>query len=474
MVGYSDSLRSFLRSSLSVDCGEAHTKHNLGGNTIPFPRRTTLFKTITLLALFLVATPGIPYSIQTHEELIDLAWKQSIRPLLLKQYPGLTDAQLQEAHAYAYGGCAIQDFGYYPFGNKFFSDLTHYVRSGDFVLSLLRNAKSPNQLAFAIGSLSHYIGDTIGHSSAINISVPVEFPKLGIKYGPAVNYAQDPRAHVQTEFAFDINQLTKRRFAPSAYLRYVGLEVPRGLLAKSFFETYGLQLPDIIGTRQTSINVYRFAARRFLPDIARAETILHKKNFPADLPSPDLDILVKDLTQASEDNDWEKYRKHAGVRSHLYAGLIYILPKVGVFKLLDIRGPNQQTEDLYIKSVNHSIKSLRLVLNHFDTIQNYLPNRDLDTGLKVKPGGYILTDYTYAKLLAMLTKHPDQPIPAQVKHDLIDYYANPLSPITTKNNPAQWAMVQANLKILQTMKTIGDLDPVLDAIQEDAEQNGSL
>jgi Zinc dependent phospholipase C len=419
-----------------------------------------------LLVLLLAATPAVPYSIQTHEELIDLAWKQSIRPILLKQYPTLTDAQLQEAHAYAYGGCAIQDFGYYPFGNKFFSDLTHYVRSGDFVLSLLRNAQTPDELAFAIGSLSHYIGDTIGHSAAINLSVPVEFPKLERRYGASVNYAQDPHAHIQTEFAFDINQLTKRRFAPSAYLNFVGLEVPRVLLAKSFFETYGLRLPDIIGTRQTSIRVYRFAARRFLPDIARAETILHKKNFPADVPSPDLDAMIKDLTQASIENDWEKYRKHPGVRSHLLAGFIFILPKVGTLKLLAIRGPNEQTEDLYIKSVNRSIKSLRLVLNHFDTIQNYLPNRDLDTGLKVKPGGYPLTDNTYAKLLAMLARHPDQSIPAQVKQDLIDYYADPQAPITTKNNPAQWAEVQANLKTLQTMKTIGDLDPVLDDIEE--------
>jgi hypothetical protein len=430
------------------------------------PRRTFLSRTIALLVLFLAATPGIPYSIQTHEELIDLAWKQSIRPILLKQYPTLTDAQLQEAHAYAYGGSAIQDFGYYPFGNKFFSDLTHYVRSGDFVLSLLRNAQTPDELAFAIGSLSHYIGDTIGHSAAINLSVPVEFPKLERRYGASVNYAQDPHAHIQTEFAFDINQLTKRRFAPSAYLNFVGLEVPRVLLAKSFFETYGLRLPDIIGTRQTSIRVYRFAARRFLPDIARAETILHKKNFPADIPSPDLDAMIKDLTQASIENDWEKYRKHPGVRSHLLAGFIFILPKVGTLKLLAIRGPNEQTEDLYIKSVNRSIKSLRLVLNHFDTIQNYLPNRDLDTGLKVKPGGYPLTDNTYAKLLAMLTRHPDQSIPAQVKQDLIDYYADPQAPITTKKNPAQWAEVQANLKTLQTMKTIGNLDPVLEDIEE--------
>ena len=410
----------------------------------------------------------MPYSIQTHEELIDLAWKISIRPILLKRFPGLTEAQLQKAHGYAYGGCAIQDFGYYPFGNKFFSDLTHYVRSGDFVLALLRNAQTPDELAFAIGSLSHYVGDTVGHSAAVNLSVPIQFPTLQQRFGPVVNYAQDPHAHVQTEFAFDINQLSKRRFAPSAYLKYVGLEVPMNLLRKAFYETYGLDLPDIIGTRQAAIRTYRFAARSFLPSIARAEVVLHRKSFPADVPSPDLDTLTKDLLQASADNDWEKYRNPPGVRSHLFAGFIFILPKVGFLKLLSIQGPQEQTEDLYIKSVNRSIKSMRYSLAHFDSIERYLPNRDLDTGYVVKPGGYPLTDKTFATLLAKLTEHPDRSVPVQLKHDVIAYYADPNAPILTKKDPRKWAQVQANLVTLQTMKTIGNLDPVFEAMDAEA------
>jgi Zinc dependent phospholipase C len=406
------------------------------------------------------ATPAVPYSVQTHEELIDLAWKQSIRPILLKQYPTLTDAQLQEAHAYAYGGCAIQDFGYYPFGNAFFSDLTHYVRAGDFVLSLLHNAHTADELAFAIGSLSHYIGDTIGHSTAINHAVPIEFPKLEKKYGSTVDYAESPHAHVQTEFAFDINQLSKRRFAPSDYLKFVGLEVPRPLLRKAFFETYGINLPDIIGSKETSIRIYRYGVRRFLPNIARAETILHKKNFPADLPSSDFDDIKADLVQASTDNNWEAYRKTPGFGSHLYAGFIFILPKVGTLKMLSIKGPTEHTEDLYVKSLNRSIKTMRRVLADFDHIDQYLANRDLDTGAFVKPGGYRLTDRTYATLLAMITKNPGNVVPTQLKHDLIAYYADPDAPIVTKKNPEQWAQVQANLKVLDGMKTIGDLDPV--------------
>ena len=404
---------------------------------------------------------------QTHEELVDLAWKQSIRPILLKQYPMLTEPQLQEAHAYAYGGCAIQDFGYYPFGNGFFSDLTHYVRAGDFVASLLHNAQTADELAFAIGSLSHYIGDTIGHSFAVNHAVPVEFPKLGKKYGTTVNYAENPHAHVQTEFAFDINQLSKRRFAPYDYLKFVGIEIARPLLRKAFFETYGLVLPDIIGTKETSIRVYRYGVRSFIPSIAAAETLLHKKNFPADVTSPDLDDLKKDLLQASADNNWEAYRKNPGFGTHMFAGFIFILPKVGALKMLSIKGPNPQTEDLYVKSLNRSIKAMRRVLTDYDHIDSYLSNRDLDTGQLVKPGGYPLADKTYAKLLAMITEKPGNVVPTQLKHDLIAYYADPEAPILTKKDPAKWAKVQANLTTLATMKTIGELDPVPEGLLED-------
>jgi hypothetical protein len=437
------------------------------GQAIPTPHRPTLPKTITFLAFLLLATPAVPYSVQSHQELIDLAWKQSIRPILLKHYPGLTEAQLQETHAYAYGGCAIQDFGYYPFGNAFFSDLTHYVRSGDFVSSLLRNAKTPDELAFAIGSLSHYLGDSIGHSAAVNFAVPIEFPRLEQKYGSTINYAQNPHAHVQTEFAFDINQLSKGRFAPSDYLKFVGLEVPRPLLRKAFFETYGLNLPDIIGSKETSIRVYRSAVRRFLPNIARAETILHKNSFPDDTPSPDLDALKADLLQTSADNNWEAYRKKPAFTSHLYAGFIYILPKIGTLKLLAIKGPTQETENLYIKSMNRTITVMRRVLNNFDQVEYHLPNRDLDTGHVVKPGGYPLTDKTYAKLLAMITEHPANVVPNELKHDIIAFYADPQSPIITKKDPEKWAQVQANLKTLETMKTIGELDQLPDEILDE-------
>src|SRR4029077_18874427 len=82
-----------------------------------------------------------------------------------------------------------------------------------------------------------------------------------------------------------------------------------------------------------------------------------------------------------------------------------------------------------------------------------LPNRDLDTGRVVQPGGYSLTDSTYASLLHRLAQHPDEAIPPEIKHDIQVYYSNADAPIHTKKDPQRWAQLQADLKTLDGMKT---------------------
>jgi hypothetical protein len=408
-----------------------------------------VLRNILLAALLLTPTRARAYSVQTHQQLIDLAWKGSIRPLLLRRFPGTTEAELRVAHAYAYGGSAIQDLGYYPFGNKFFSDLTHYVRSADFVRSLLRHAHNPNELAFAIGALSHYVGDSLGHSEAVNPSVAFEFPKLRKEYGPSVTYDEAPHAHVRTEFAFDINEISKHRFAPSAYLRHVGLEVPEDLLARAFFETYGLDLHRVLNKHRPIIRGYRFAVRSFLPRIAYAEVLLHKDDFPPDTPSQVFDTFRQNLAQADFENGWNQYRKKAGIKTHLVALLIEIVPKVGVLSDLAIRGPNVQTEQQYVISVNHSISWLRQLLERVNTNAMALPNRDLDTGDKVKPGGYRRADETYAKLLDKITRQGATAVPAGLRQDVLAFYADPNAPISTKKNPGKWKRVQTELAELE-------------------------
>jgi len=409
----------------------------------------------TLLLILLLAQQHLSaYSVQTHEQLIDLSWKNTIKPFILQRFPHATDAELERAHAFAYGGCAIQDLGYYPFSHQFFSNLTHYVRSADFIQNLFRNAKNPNELAFAIGALSHYVGDNVGHLMAVNPSVAVEFPSLEKEYGRSVAYDKDPHAHIRTEFAFDINEISKHRMAPSAYLRHVGLGVPTALLAQSFFDTYGLNFEEVLGERRPVVRGYRFAVRSFLPRIAYAEALLHRNDFPPDAQTTAFQVFLRHLSDADFEKGWNQYRKTAGIGTHLVAWTIFILPKFGPLSMLAIRGPTPETHQLYIESVNAATDNLRNLLSHWSSASRSLPDRDLDTGEKVRPGGYRLTDETYAELLDKITQDPSQELPSELKADILDYYSDPQAPISTKKDKNKWEDVQKELAVLRAMKDL--------------------
>lgn len=443
-------------------------------------------RTIVLLLLLLLPSwhrRSAAYSLLTHEQLIDLTWQDSIVPLLLSRYPLLTAAQLDEARAYAYGGCVIQDIGYYPFGDGSFSNLTHYVRSGDFVVNLFRNAATADELAFAVGALSHYIGDSVGHSTATNLAVSIEFPKLRAKFGPAVNYAEGRHQHIQIEFAFDIDEIAHHRTAPIHYLRHIGLQVPVRQLALAYYQTYGLT-EDFSGTRGRRFNVrgYRFAVREFIPRIAYAVTLLHRNHEPAEPATAERVEMDKEVAAIAAANDWQAYRRKAGIGTYTLAGLLFVLPKIGPLKMVAVKGPTEETETQYLHSVVLSASALQRRLAGFTppsaahstaaipsaqpTLahpgrdpRHPLPDRDLDTGLVVRPGGYSLTDSTYADLLHRLTRTPTQPIPPGIKENILAYYADPASPITTKKNPAQWAQVEADLVTLTAMPTSTEPEP---------------
>ncbi len=460
--------------------------------------RTAHFRVVVLIAL-LVSFCGRSadgYSLLTHEQLIDLTWKDSIVPLLLSRYPTLTPAELEHARAYAYGGCVIQDIGYYPLGDKSFSNLTHYVRSGDFVVNLFRNAGNADELAFAVGALSHYIGDSLGHSLATNLAVPVEFPALAAKYGKSVSYAEGEHQHVQTEFAFDIDQVAHGRMAPLRFLNHVGMQVPLKQLALAYYQTYGLTEDfNVHRGRRINVRAYRFSVRAFIPRIAYAVTILHRRHEPTEPSTLEVKQMEAEVARISSENDWDAYRRKAGIGTYALAGFLWILPKIGPLKLVDVKGPTEATEAEYVHSLIFSEGGLRGLLARFTPPpatrgtaakaaasdansepppghplaenrsasqdvpresrdpRHPLKNRDLDTGNVVKPGGYSLTDATYADLLHRIASTPDHPIPPGIKEDVLEFYANPDAPDTTKKTPAQWAEVQADLATLKAMKT---------------------
>lgn len=411
---------------------------------------------VLLIALLVSPVPAPAYSVLTHEQIIDLSWNDSIRPLLLSRYPNTTEAELEVAHAYAYGGSAIQDMGYYPFGKQFFSNLTHYVRTGDFVAALFRDAHNVNELAFAIGALSHYLGDNIGHSECINPSTAIEFPKLAKKYGKIVTYDESPHGHIRTEFAFDIDQMKHHRLAPAAYMHHVGLKVPRHLVERAFYETYGLPLREVLGPEAPADKSYRWSVRSFIPRIAHAEVVLHGKDFPPDTVDAQFEVFAKQVQDADFQEHWAAERHGPGFVTHLVAFVIVILPRIGPLSDAAIRGPNAKTEQWYVKSVNDTTTQFRAMLHGLQqqpesriTLANY----DLDTGNPVRPGAYPLTDETYAALLKKLTADPGRPIPSGVRSNVLTYYSDPNAPIVTKKNQKAWEHVQQELGSLREMPT---------------------
>ena len=88
------------------------------------------------LILLLVPRPAAAFSVLAHQAVIDRSWDDVIVPAVQARFPGASGDEIEQSRAFAYGGSHIADLGYFPFGSRLFSDLVHYVRSGEFVTAL--------------------------------------------------------------------------------------------------------------------------------------------------------------------------------------------------------------------------------------------------------------------------------------------------------------------------------------------------
>jgi hypothetical protein len=405
-----------------------------------------------ILLMVVVVCPGISsaYSVLTHEEIVDLLWKDEIRPLLMKKYPGLTDDQIKEAHAYAYGGAVIQDLGYYPFGSKEFSDLAHYVRTGDFVHELLLQSQDVNEYAFALGALAHYSSDITGHP-AVNQSVGIEYPKLRSKFGKFVLYADDKTAHLKTEFGFDMVQVAKNRYASQQYHDFIGFKVSKPLLERTFPMVYGLEMKDVIAHEDVAIGSYRFAISRLIPEMTQVALQTHKKEMIKEQPDFAKRKFLYRLSRSAYEKEWGKDYTKPGFGARLLALFFRFMPKVGPFKGLGFNNPTPQTEDLYFKSINATVDQYRSFLHEVQAGSLRLTNCDLDSGKPSKSAEYTLADDTYAKLLRQLTDHKYQGLTPQLRDNILGFYSDPaVAKIHAKKKDDNWRNVQQELEQLKS------------------------
>ena len=414
---------------------------------------------ITLLLVVVICRCGLSaYSVLTHEEIVDLLWTDEIRPLLGKRYPGLSEDQLKQAHAYAYGGAVIQDLGYYPFGSKEFSNLVHYVRSGDFVRELLLESQDVNEYAFALGALSHYASDIAGHP-AVNQSVAIEYPKLRAKFGTSVRYAQDKTAHLKTEFGFDTVQVAKNRYASQQYHDFIGFQVSKALLERVFPVVYGVELKDVLTHEDLAIGSYRFAISRLIPHMTQVALKVHKKDLIRETPDFAKQKFLYRLSRSDYEREWGKDYVKPGVGTRIMSALLRYMPRIGPFKGLSFKSPTPQTEDLYFKSINTTVDQYRAFLEAVRTDSLVVPNCDLDSGNVTKAAEYSLTDDTYATLLAQLSERKFDRTSPELRDNILQFYSDPSAPIETKKDPIHWQRV---LTALGQLRSVAPLPTVTD------------
>jgi hypothetical protein len=408
------------------------------------------FATIVALTLFL----GWPseagaYAVLAHEAIIDSAWDANIRPLLLKRFPDATPDQLKEAHGYAYGGSIIQDMGYYPHGSFFFSDLTHYVRSGDFVLALLRDSQDLDGYAFALGALAHYAADNEGHPLGTNRAVPLLYPKLLQKYGTVVTYEEDRLAHIKTEFGFDVLEVAQGRYAPDNYHDFIGFGVSAPLLEQAFHETYGLDLKTVLSDEDKVLGSYRHDVSQLLPKATRVAWSLKKDEIMKDQPGITRRRFLYNLSRASYQKNWGKQYQPPTLEERFLAFLFHILPKFGPLKVLQLKTPTPATEQLFEASFNAAMDRYRKLLSQQEAGQLDLPNDNFDTGEITGPGKYQLDDKAQAKLLDALAKQKFSGVSPEIRAELLEFFGHPDAPYAIKRKPKDWAKVQAQLEELK-------------------------
>ncbi len=407
-----------------------------------------------LLAFIFASRPAAAYSQFTHEELIDLVWADSIEPLLRQRYPAASASALRRAHAFAYGGSLVQDIGYYPFGNRFFSDLAHYVRSGDFVVAMFHEATSLNELAFAIGAYSHYIGDSIGHSEAVNRATAVEFPKLDARYGPVVTYEEAPIDHIRTEFGFDVAQAVFQHYAPGGYRERAGFRVARPLLYRAFRDTYGISARGILGPLRSALSTYRWSVTRLLPAFLRAEEVRLGGRLPPETDDGARAEFLRNVFQSDYAVHYPGGYRRPGIGAHLFAAALAVIPKIGRLKILDIQPPVASTEDLFVHSADLAVAAFRAglhILSQQRDPQFALANLDLDTGMRVMRGESKLVDRTYETLLLRIVQEHAAVTP-ELRDVFTGYYSDADHPLPAGNDAKHRRKIADALALLRAAR----------------------
>jgi hypothetical protein len=415
---------------------------------------------LVLLLLFCTST-FFGYSVLSHEAVVDSLWDDPIKKLLVEKFPAATPEDMEEAHAYAYGGCIIQDMGYYPFSNKLFSDLTHYVRTGDFVLALISESQDIDEYAFALGALAHYASDITGHGRGVNLAVPILYPELRSRFGKTVTYWDNPLSHIRTEFGFDVLQVAHGRYAPDRYRAFIGFKVAKPVLERAFLDTYGLDMKDLFGDRlDLALGSFRYTTSTIIPEMTHMAWQLRKESIMKEIPGMTKQKFLFNLSRSSYEKSWGTVYGRPGFRGRLLSLVLRMVPKSGPFKGLAFRAPTPEVEKMFMESFNTTIDQYRRMLLSEGTDHLALPNQNIDTGVLTAAGDYKGADLAYDKLLDKLADKKFAGVSAELRDNLLTYYADRKPPVATPEKKGSATLSAKQLEKAQAAwaKTSGQIE----------------
>ncbi len=422
-----------------------------------FPRAARV-----VLLLLLSTSVFYGYSVLTHEAIVDTLWDSSIQKMLLERFPMSTPEELEEAHAYVYGGCIIQDMGYYPFSSKLFSDLTHYVRSGDFVVALIRESQDLDEYAFALGALAHYAADINGHRLGTNVAVPVLYPSLRHEFGKTVTYWDNPLSHIRTEFGFDVLQVAQGRYANDQYRKFIGFKVSKPVLERAFQDTYGLELKDVFKSLDLALGTFRYSTSTVIPGMTKVAWELKKDTFIKEIPGITKKKFLYNLSRSSYEKDYGKMYQRPGFKTRLIAWFLRVVPKSGPFKGLAFKAPTPEVEKMFMASFNATVDNYRALLADVAGKQlDQVTNQNIDIGAPTVAGQYLGADLAYDKLLDKLASHKFIGVSADLRSNILDYYKDRKPPIA----PATPKMTTAWNKVMEQRSELEQLQPQTAATQ---------
>lgn len=394
------------------------------------------------------------YSILAHEAIIDATWKSTLMPLLKQKYPDATREQMLMAHSYAYGGAIVADMGYMPFGNGFFTDLVHYVRSGDFVQALIADAQNLNEYAFALGALSHYMADKYGHSLSTNLNVPIIYPKLQKKFGDVVTYDDDHTSHSRMEFAYDVLQIGQNGYTSEGYHDFIGFNISVPVLEKAFYETYGRKLGSIFSNINSSINTMRWGVRNLFPVLTKSAYKANQTDIEKMHPGITARKFQYKMSKRSFNLEFGKERKEPKFFAKVAVFFIKILPKIGPLKTLKFKSPGEEGQKLFAISFETILKNYKEALGQVGNNQLILPDIDFDTGNPTKLGEYRLADNTYAELLEELQEQQYKNVTPELQKSILDFYSTADTVQLAGKDLKKWNLTDARIKELTQFKPV--------------------